>query len=423
MSDFIKRVATRGADGIVRVGTGRAAADIPQVGFTPWSGSQQQQNQPPTVTLTAPKASDSLKAGASVALTASASDSDGTVATVRYYSGATLIGQSSAGGNFPATWTPATAGSYTLTAVAEDNAGSTTTSAAVTVTVSANQLPTVSITSPTAGSSITLGQSVSLTASASDGDGTIARVKYFNGGSQIGTSQAAPTYPATWTPPAAGTYSLTAQATDDSGGIGTSAAVSITVTQVAAAVEVNGRITDPILRFTALLRAFGATSANGNWLFNATDGADQLNETPLRSPSVFNFQRPGYIPAGGEADTARLTIPEMQITDEASVAGFMNFMNTVVSNGHGSKGLDGSASNMDVQLDLTAETNVATDAAALADQVIAKLTPNGLASADRTAIVTMLNTIPAGNANGKLRRSRAAVLAVLASQQFTVEAA
>ncbi len=99
-------------------------------------------NQPPSVTLTAPSAGATYTSPATMELGASASDSDGALNRVEFYRGSTLVG-SDATAPYTASWTGATAGTYSLTAIAFDNEGASTTSSAVSVTVNApsNQLP------------------------------------------------------------------------------------------------------------------------------------------------------------------------------------------------------------------------------------------------------------------------------------------
>jgi len=93
-------------------------------------------NLPPSVSLTAPVAGSSYTAPASVTLTASATDSDGTIASVAFYNGATLIGTGTfSGGSYTFTRSNVAAGSYSLTAQATDNQGAVTDSAPVAVTV------------------------------------------------------------------------------------------------------------------------------------------------------------------------------------------------------------------------------------------------------------------------------------------------
>jgi hypothetical protein len=91
---------------------------------------------------------------------------------------------------------------------------------------SPNVAPTVVLT---AKSSLTLGQALALSATAADADGTISKVEFSNGTTLLGTATAAP-YQLSWTPTAAGTYSLTAKATDNSGASTSSTALALTVT-------------------------------------------------------------------------------------------------------------------------------------------------------------------------------------------------
>lgn len=91
-------------------------------------------NVPPTVQLTAPASGSSFASGASVAVSANASDSDGTISQVEFFRGSTSLGVDTSS-PYGVTWSNAAAGSYTLTAVARDNLGATTTSSGVSVTV------------------------------------------------------------------------------------------------------------------------------------------------------------------------------------------------------------------------------------------------------------------------------------------------
>jgi hypothetical protein len=95
-----------------------------------------------------------------------------------------------------------------------------------------NQLPTATLTSPASGTSFVAPASINLTANASDADGTVSKVEFFNGNNKLGEDLTAP-YSFTWSNVAAGTYSLTARATDNSGATANSAAISITVNPAA----------------------------------------------------------------------------------------------------------------------------------------------------------------------------------------------
>ncbi|WP_315824571.1 Ig-like domain-containing protein [Paraflavitalea speifideaquila] len=94
--------------------------------------------------------------------------------------------------------------------------------------IGSNQLPAVSITSPANNASFTAPASVTINANASDADGTVSLVEFFNGSTKLGEDASAP-YSFSWTGVAAGSYTLTAKATDNNSGATTSSPVNITV--------------------------------------------------------------------------------------------------------------------------------------------------------------------------------------------------
>jgi uncharacterized protein (DUF1800 family) len=158
-----------------------------------------------------------------------------------------------------------------------------------------------------------------------------------------------------------------------------------------AAGKTYGKLREPVLRLTAMLRAFDATSDSAKFLIGTTDDAgSQLGQTPMRSPSVFNFYRPGYVPPNTKAGKAGLAVPEMQITHETTVAGYANYMIQGVMNGFGQNGVDWQAKRRDVQIDYKAELALVDKSEALAEQVLARLlgsTPNDALKAEIVAAV------------------------------------
>lgn len=185
-------------------------------------------NNAPTVSLTSPAEGATIALPAQVAFTANAADSDGTISKVEFYAGAIKVGEDTTA-PYAFDWT-AISGSYALTAVATDSQGASTTSAVVNITVTnpVNVPPAVSITSPASGFS-TEDTSLTISASASDSDGLVAKVQFYRGATLIGEDTSAP-FSFTWSGVTVGTYSLTAVATDNDGGTATSAAVSVTFT-------------------------------------------------------------------------------------------------------------------------------------------------------------------------------------------------
>ncbi|HEX5071491.1 MAG TPA: Ig-like domain-containing protein [Vicinamibacterales bacterium] len=187
-------------------------------------------NAPPDVAITGPAEGASFSAPPSVTVAANASDSDGVVQQVAFFANGAPIGVDTSS-PFTAVWSAPAPGNYTLTAVATDDSGATTTSPPVHVVVKPpNVPPSVSITSPAPGDSIITPVTVGVAASASDGDGSIASVRFYANGALLGTSTAAP-YSVNWINPVAGSYELTAVATDNEGATTTSAPVAVTIAQ------------------------------------------------------------------------------------------------------------------------------------------------------------------------------------------------
>jgi regulation of enolase protein 1 (concanavalin A-like superfamily) len=104
-------------------------------------------NAPPTVSISSPSNNTAFTAPATIAIGATAADSDGTVVRVDFYSGAALLGSATTS-PYQFSWSNVPAGSYTLTARATDNAGATTTSGSIAVTVSAPPPPPVTLPAP-----------------------------------------------------------------------------------------------------------------------------------------------------------------------------------------------------------------------------------------------------------------------------------
>jgi hypothetical protein len=185
-------------------------------------------NKPPTVTLTSPAAGAVFTLGTSITLTATATDPDGSIAKVEFYrSGTILIGTSSSA-PFTAVWSGSTAGTHSLTAKAYDNRNATATSSSVTVTVVANQPPAVAMTAPAAGAFVRLGDSATLAATATDSDGRVTSVEFFDGIVSLGSTSTSP-FQRSWTPLTSGLHLLHARATDDKGAATDSQSVQVTV--------------------------------------------------------------------------------------------------------------------------------------------------------------------------------------------------
>jgi hypothetical protein len=137
------------------------------------------------------------------------------------------------------------------------------------------------------------------------------------------------------------------------------------------------------------MRAFNAKSTSGRFtgIGNTDDPASRLNQTPMFSPTVFNFYRPGYVPSSKPIADAGLVAPEFQIVHDVSVAGYMNYMRSLITP-------DGSR---DIQQDYTAELALAATPADLVERMNLLLFYGQMPDALKTQITTAVTsrTIPA----------------------------
>jgi uncharacterized protein (DUF1800 family) len=159
----------------------------------------------------------------------------------------------------------------------------------------------------------------------------------------------------------------------------------------------TGKLREPVLRLSAFLRAYPHASDTGRWRVGNTDSASTaLGQTPLRSPSVFNFFRPGYVAPNTATSAAGLIAPEMQLLNETSAAGWVNYMRDNLSNGVGSfNGTVGTTvfNRRDLQRDWTFELELAERPDALAKVVMQKLLANQYSEALRADISAQVSTI------------------------------
>jgi uncharacterized protein (DUF1800 family) len=185
-----------------------------------------------------------------------------------------------------------------------------------------------------------------------------------------------------------------------------------------------GKLREPMIRLVQWARTFNVPNASTDWtkLGDFSDPGTRLGQSPLRSPTVFNFFRPGYVPPA-TALSAGTVAPEFQLVNESSVAGYLNFMQTVIDTG-GSTTLV-AAYAAEVAL---AESPTAANPANLVNRVNLLLSGGQLAS-DTVSMITatvggMAGTV-AGNATTTAtnlrRRVCASVLLVLASAEYLIQ--
>jgi Bacterial Ig domain len=157
--------------------------------------------------------------------------------------------------------------------------------------------PSVSITKPTVGSGFSWPVNISIAVNASDADGSITKVEFFDGTEKLGEVVSAP-YSFAWTGAAVGTHTLTAKATDNSGATTTSSQVPITVSADFSA-NINFQIagvTPPIGYFADNGEVYGDRGNGLTYGWNVNHAANARNRggsADLRLSTLCQFQSGG----------------------------------------------------------------------------------------------------------------------------------
>jgi uncharacterized protein (DUF1800 family) len=191
--------------------------------------------------------------------------------------------------------------------------------------------------------------------------------------------------------------------------------------ELAQANNETGKIREPAVRFINWMRSFNSKSRDGRFLLgNLSDPSTQLGQTPMFAPSVFNFYRPGYIPPNSNIGNSGLVAPEMQITNETTVAGYLNYMRGVISAGVGAS----TAGVRDIQPDYSAELALASDPDALIDRANLLLVAGQLTQTTRTRIRSAITSVNIGTTNPDAdRRNRVsiAIYLTMASPEYILQ--
>jgi uncharacterized protein (DUF1800 family) len=173
-----------------------------------------------------------------------------------------------------------------------------------------------------------------------------------------------------------------------------------------------GKQREPVVRFAHVLRALGARSANGINSIHHLDSADSgLGQSPLLSPSVFNFYSPNFRQPGAIAQ-AGLYAPEFQITTETSAVGALNFFASLFnSEGYG----NGSAR---LVLNYAPLEALADDPPKLVERLDLLLFSARMSDGTRMRLVTMLDAM-----RGRAARERvkAALIVTALSPDFVIQ--
>ena len=174
-----------------------------------------------------------------------------------------------------------------------------------------------------------------------------------------------------------------------------------------------GKLKEPLLRYTAFLRAFNATSSSGR--NNQDNVQTSLAQAPLRAQSVFNFFEPGYVFPGPLA-AAGLVAPEFQITDDTTAISVPNLFRTATF----ATATGANAAKVLVP-NYAAELALATNVPALLDRLNGLMAAGQLSASTRARITTTLNALPATTAAQQLERVQSAVLLLATSPDVATQ--
>lgn len=175
-----------------------------------------------------------------------------------------------------------------------------------------------------------------------------------------------------------------------------------------------GKLREPIVRWAQWSRTFTVTSATGKWeIYDVSNGDWGLGQSPLRSPSVFNYFRPGYIPPQTALATAGDVAPEFQIHNESTTAGYINFLTSVMKDGY-----------TDVKPSYSAVLGIAHNSRELLDWLNLYLSANQVSETTIALIQGALDaqTITVASPDAaKLDRIYNAVLLIMACPEYLIQ--
>ena len=198
----------------------------------------------------------------------------------------------------------------------------------------------------------------------------------------------------------------------------------------------SGKLREPVLRLSAFLRAFPLTSDSGDFKVGNTDNqGNALGQTVLRSPSVFNFYRPGYVPPGTQAAARGLAVPEMQLAQETTASGYVNYMRDNVSQGVGAwnGAINGTVFNRrDLQVSYASEIALADKPSELLDRLNTRLLYGSMPAALKAEIqgavekmaIPVLNTTASNQKqvdDAKRNRVNAALFLTVVSPEYQTQ--
>lgn len=173
----------------------------------------------------------------------------------------------------------------------------------------------------------------------------------------------------------------------------------------------RSKLREPMLRFVQWGRLARLQSTDNLWNIGDLSASNRLAQSPMRSPSVFNFFRPGYVPLNSGVSTDGFVAPEFQITDESSVVGYANFM---------WNHMDGAPAQA-MSVDYSEWMAMATDATKLVDRLNLMLSARAMSGVTVDRITKAIDAMKKDTSARLANRVKAAFYLILVSPDYMVQ--
>ena len=181
----------------------------------------------------------------------------------------------------------------------------------------------------------------------------------------------------------------------------------------------SGKPREPLLKLTALWRAWGAqmpvADAYGNIAMGMTSPTGTFGQRPLGADTVFNFFEPDYQQPGAIAN-AGLFSPEFQTLNESTIVSTANSLYTYGYNSY--VGMSNPPNNRPL-LDISPLTALGSDYAAMVDEANRRMLYGSMSAGMRTALINAL-TFMDGNVS-VAERARSIIYLVAISPEYAVQ--
>ena len=176
-----------------------------------------------------------------------------------------------------------------------------------------------------------------------------------------------------------------------------------------------GKQREPFLRAVNYARAFNASSPSG--LYSLGNFFMDLYQEPMKSPSVFNFWLPDYLPPGA-MQAAGLYGPEFQVINAASAIGMPNYFDNIPDNG-----MDrwGNADNTRlVSVNIAPELALVNDVDGLIRLLSMQLTGGMITPQEFQVIRESVSRITSSDYNWQRERVKLAIFLITTSPEFCI---